>query len=53
MKWYVVVEDELCEQLSTGEITTKEFNEEMSELRREVRDEAEKAAEQARNDYYN
>ena len=53
MNWYEEAEDELCEQLNNGEITTEEFNKEMSELRREVRAEAEEAAEQARNDYYN
>ena len=40
-------EEDLEEQLASGEITTKEFNREMSRLQREYREEARESAQRA------
>ena len=51
MDWYEKAEDELVEQFNNGEITRKEFNYEMSELRRELRQLAEDAAQETYDTY--
>lgn len=51
MDWYDKAEDELVEQLNNGEITRKEFDSEMSELRRELRQQAEDAAQETYDAY--
>jgi hypothetical protein len=51
MDWFEKAEDELCEQLNNGEITEREFNREMHDLRDEARQGAEDAAQDAYDDY--
>jgi len=49
--WIAKAEQELCDSLNRGEITEKEFNEQMRDLMAEARQGAEDAAEAAYNDY--
>ena len=51
MDWYEKAEDELVEQFNNGEITRKEFDYEMRELRREFRQLAEDAAQETYDTY--
>ena len=53
MNWMEKAEDEISQQYTDGEITLKEFNEQMRDLMSEIRAEAEQAADEARNNYYN
>ncbi len=51
MKWYEREENELVEALNNGELTEKEFNQEMDALMSDVRREAQEAADNAFEDY--
>lgn len=48
--WFDKAEAELEESLANGEITDKEFRDEMRNLRAELEGQAQEAAEQAYND---
>ena len=50
--WIEKAEDEICEALNNGEITEREYNQQMDELMAEVRQGAEQAADEARDEYY-
>lgn len=52
MNWYDKACEQLDEALNNGEITQKEYREQMRDLREELRAGAEEAAEQARDNYY-
>ena len=53
MDWHEKAEDELCEQLNSGEITERDFNAGMRELRDEYQQGEQDAVEQARENYHN
>jgi len=50
--WIERAEQELCDALNSGEITEKEFNEQMRDLMAEVRQGAEDAAAEAYDNYF-
>ena len=52
MNWMDRAEDEICESLNNGEITQKEYDQQMSELMAEIRQGEEEAAAEARENYY-
>ncbi len=51
MKWYEREEDTLVEALNNGELTAKEFDEEMDILMSDVEKRAQEAADKAFKDY--
>ena len=50
MDWFDREAQALCDALDNGEITEKEFNSEMRDMRSELQQQAEDAGEEAYND---